>query len=62
LHFAPWIYRRPVRLAEHRFILQAGSCLPEPLDQVIAVAKNEYNTWARNGTNLWPQELGAFLT
>ena len=35
-------------------MLQPGSCLLEPLDQVIAGAENEYNTATPNGTNAQP--------
>ena len=32
------------RVAGDRFMLQPGSCLPEPLDQRTAKYDNEYNT------------------
>jgi len=32
-------------------MLQPGSCLPEPLDQLAANNVNEYNTWDYSHTN-----------
>jgi hypothetical protein len=39
------------RVAGDRFMLQPGSCLPEPLDQRTANNVNEYNTGDCSRTN-----------